>query len=57
MQLDPFVVILFIKLDILNVVFTALSHHVLVVELLVNSLVHKAGFSHCRFSCDDYSRS
>ena len=55
MQLHSFVLILLVKLHILHVVLAALGHHVLMVEMLVNSLVHEAGLSHCGLAGNHHS--
>jgi len=39
-KLDSLVVILLIKRDVLNMVLTTLSHHILMVELLVNHVIN-----------------
>ena len=52
-KLDPLVGIFLIEGDVLDVVLTALGHHVLMIEVLVNGLVNKAGFANCWFSSDD----
>ena len=52
-ELDPLVGILLIKSNVLDMVFTALGHHILMVEVLINGLVNEASFANCWFSGDD----
>ena len=47
-ELHSFVLILLIELDFLDMIFTALGHHVLMVKMLVNCLVNETSFTHSR---------
>ena len=57
MQLDSRVIILLIELDVLDMIVTTLSHHVVVVELLIDSLCDEASLADRGFTGDDYTRA
>lgn len=56
-QLDSLVVVLLIQLDVLHMVLATLGHHVLMVERLVDGLVHEAGLAHSWLTGDNDTRS
>ena len=54
MKLDP-LIRLSLNIYILDIVFAALSHHIIVIECLLADLIDKAGLPHCWLSCYDHS--
>ena len=56
-QLDAFVRVFLVQLDVLDVVLAALSHNILMLERLVHSLVDEASFANCRLAGHYHSRS
>ena len=49
-QFDTLVRVLLIKLYVFDMIFATLRHHVLVIELPVNSLIDQASFTNCWLS-------